>query len=89
MLRVAVCDNEKVLMEIEEIAGRFFRLNCIDSKITTYQSSENLQYDLQDGIGYDLFLLDIGMPGIHGMELAKEICERKYAIQRVANCDYR
>lgn len=76
MLRVAICDDEKILMEIEEIAGRFFRLNCIDSKITTYQSSENLQYDLQDGIVYDLFLLDIEMPGIHGMELAKEIRER-------------
>lgn len=76
MLRVAICDDEKILMEIEEIAGRFFRLNCIDNKITIYQSSENLQYDLQDGIVYDLFLLDIEMPGIHGMELAKEICER-------------
>ena len=76
MLRAAICDDEKILMEIEEITGRFFRLNCIDSKITTYQSSENLQYDLQDGIVYDLFLLDIEMPEIHGMELAKEICER-------------
>lgn len=76
MLRVAICDDEKILMEIKEIAGRFSRLNCIDSKITTYQSSENLQYDLQDGIVYDLFLLDIEMPGIHGMELAKEIRER-------------
>ena len=53
MLRAAICDDEKILMEIEEITGRFFRLNCIDSKITTYQSSENLQYDLQDGIVYD------------------------------------
>lgn len=76
MLRVAICDDEKILIEIEEIAGRFFRLNCIDSKITTYQSSENLKYDLQDGIAYDLFLLDIEMPSIHGMELAKEIRER-------------
>ncbi len=76
MLRVAICDDEKILVDIEEIAGRFFRLNCIDNKITTYQSSENLQYDLQDGVVYDLFLLDIEMPGIHGMELAKEICER-------------
>ena len=76
MLRVAICDDEKILMEIEEIAGRFFRLNCIDNKITIYQSSENLQYDLQDGVVYDLFLLDIEMPGIHGMELAKEIRQR-------------
>ncbi len=76
MLRVAICDDEKILVDIEEIAGRFFRLNCIDNKITTYQSSENLQYDLQDGVVYDLFLLDIEMPEIHGMELAKEICER-------------
>lgn len=76
MLRVAICDDEKILIEIEEVVRRFFRLNCIDSKITTYQSGENLQYDLKDGITYDLFLLDIEMPGIDGMELAKEIRER-------------
>ena len=42
-------------------------------KMQSYQLSENLTYDLQDGLYYDLFLLDIEMPGIDGRELAKSI----------------
>lgn len=32
-------------------------------------------YDLQDGVYYDLLLLDIEMPGIDGMDLARVIQE--------------
>ena len=52
---------------------RFFRTHCVDYEIHTYRHSDNLQYDLQDGISCDLFLLDIEMPGMDGMALAKEI----------------
>lgn len=76
MLRIAICDDETILTNIEEATKRYFRMNCIDCKITAYESSENLQYDLKDKITYDLFLLDIEMPGTDGMELAKEIHER-------------
>lgn len=76
MLRTAICDDEKILTEIEEVAQRFFRTSCIDCKIVTYHSSKNLEYDLQDGITYDLFLLDIEMPETDGMELAREIHKR-------------
>lgn len=51
----------------------FFSAHCVNCKIQTYLSSENLLYDLQDGINYDLLLLDIEMPGIDGMDLAKVI----------------
>ena len=68
------CDDDGcMLSRLEELAGKFFRTHCVDVKIRPYQSGGNLLYDLQDGFSYDLFLLDIEMPGTDGMELAKEI----------------
>lgn len=74
MLNIAVCDDDGcMLSRLEELVGNFFRTHCVDVKILAYQSGENLRYDLQDGFCYDLFLLDIEMPGTDGMKLAKEI----------------
>ena len=74
MLRISICDDEQdMLSKVQEVTELFFRTHCVDYSINTYQHSDNLQYDLQDGISYDLFLLDIEMPGMDGMDLAKEI----------------
>lgn len=74
MLRIALCDDDtRILSKVEILTSHFFRTHCVDTKIQSYQLSENLMYDLQDGIYYDLLLLDIEMPGIDGMELAKNI----------------
>lgn len=74
MLQIAICDDEeKILFKLEETTGIFFKTHCVDCKIQTYPSSENLRYDLQDGIYYDLFLLDIEMPQVSGMDLAEKI----------------
>lgn len=74
MLRIAICDDEeKILFKLEETTGTFFKTHCVDCKIQTYQSSGNLWYDLQDGIYYDMFLLDIEMPQVSGMDLAEKI----------------
>ncbi len=77
MLQIAVCDDEAMnVSKVEELAKVFFRTHCIDINIKTYQSGENLLYDLQDGIYYDLLLLDIEMPEVSGMDLAKTIQEK-------------
>lgn len=74
MLRIAICDDEeKILFKLEETTDTFFKTYCVDCKIQTYQSSGNLWYDLQDGIYYDKFLLDIEMPQVSGMDLAEKI----------------
>ena len=74
MLQIAICDDDAlILSKVEELVGVFFRTHCIEMKMQSYQLSENLTYDLQDGLYYDLFLLDIEMPGIVGRELAKSI----------------
>ena len=74
MLNIAICDDDAlILSKVEELVGVFFRTHCIEMKMQSYQLSENLTYDLQVGLYYDLFLLDIEMPGIDGRELAKSI----------------
>ncbi len=74
MLRVSICDDEQnMLSKIQDLTELFFRTHCVDCNISIYQHSDNLQYDLRDGISYDLFLLDIEMPGFDGMALAREI----------------
>ena len=74
MLRISICDDEQdIVSKVQEVTERFFRTHCIDCDIHAYQQGDNLQYDLQDGISYDLFLLDIEMPQMGGMDLAQEI----------------
>ena len=74
MLHIAICDDDAwMASKVEALAKIFFRTHCVDIKVQSYQSSENLMYDLQDGVYYDLLLLDIEMPGIDGMGLAKNI----------------
>lgn len=74
MIHIAICDDDTVILsKVDELVRVFFRTHCVDYKIQAYQSSENLLYDLQDGINYALLLLDIEMPGIDGMGLAKVI----------------
>ena len=74
ILHIAVCDDDtEILSRVKELAKVFFRTHCVECKIQAYQSSENLMYDLQDGGYYDLLLLDIEMPGIDGMDLARVI----------------
>lgn len=74
MLHIAICDdNKESVLGIETVADQFFKTHCVDCEIQTYQSSENLLYDLQNEISYDLLLLDIEMPGVDGMDLAKMV----------------
>lgn len=76
MLQIAVCDDEVFnVSKIGELTKVFFRTHCIEIKVSTYESSENLLYDLKDGIYFDLLLLDIEMPEVTGMDLAKIIKE--------------
>ena len=59
MLHIAICDDDAwMASKVEALAKIFFRTHCVDIKVQSYQSSENLMYDLQDGVYYDLLLLD-------------------------------
>lgn len=71
MIKIAVCDDN--LENREEIASfvhSFFHEKQIQAEIRSYPDAESLLKDLK---AYDIYLLDIHMPQLNGIELAKKI----------------
>ena len=77
MLKIAICDDEK---EFRDAAERMLKL-YMEEKAVSYQvDTFGVPSDLVDmtekGTIYDIYLLDIYMPGITGMSIATELRSR-------------
>lgn len=77
MLKIAICDDEPQAAAQEEAIVRDSLRACgIAGEVTRYTHSQTLLDDLtDDGFFYDLLLLDIEMPGLDGMEMARRCRE--------------
>lgn len=74
MLQIGICDDEPLLLnEIKEITEDCLQQQQTFSILSTYTAGRTLLYEIQDGKHFDLLLLDIEMPDLSGMELAKQI----------------
>ena len=77
MLKIAICDDEK---EFCDSAERMLKL-YMEEKAVPYQADIfNIPSELVDmtekGTIYDIYLLDIYMPGVTGMSIATELRSR-------------
>ena len=77
MIRIAICDDEK---EFRDAAERMLKL-YMEEKAVPYQADVfNVPSELVDmtekGTIYDIYLLDIYMPGVSGMSIATELRNR-------------
>ena len=76
MLRIAICDDDKKLLTLlhKEIDLWFLMLRKTDYNfsIDEYTSSEQFSFCLKSN-SYDIIFLDIEMPKLNGIELAKQI----------------
>ena len=80
MLKIAVLDDQEVyLNEIEVITQNCMLELGISYEIFTYNSPENLLYDIEEDNKYDIYLLDVELPTTSGLEVAKKIREKYYA----------
>lgn len=88
IMRIALCDDEISLAQ--SYAGRIreWALRTGHScEISILCSPKELLFESQDGCFYDLLLLDIEMPGMNGLELARAIwqTDRKVMIVFLTN----
>ena len=75
MYNVAICDDTEVeRLQAAEYAGRFFDREGIEVHIDTYAGGREL---LESGREYDLYLLDVLMPGMSGIDTAQALAEAK------------
>lgn len=75
-MKIAICDDDKqALFEIIRLVDEYFSCSLPDEKIEVrrFESSVELSDQLESGKYFDLFLLDIIMPTISGIELAAKI----------------
>ena len=74
-IKLVVCDDELVQRKfLGVLLERFFKERMIPVEISYYGSGEEfLENKEQDLNLTDLFLLDIFMPNLNGIELAREI----------------
>ena len=73
VLRVAVVDDEKAARELYgSLARDWARRRDVEAEVVTFASSGQLLFSLDDA-PCDIALLDIEMPGLDGMGLAREL----------------
>ena len=79
MLHIGICDdNQKDISRVQELAGRFSEQHPeMPVQIQAYSSPYDLLDDIEKTGGFDLYLLDVVMPHMTGVTLARRIRERK------------
>ena len=77
MLRIGICDdNQNDIKQICELAIRFSEEHPENHlQIQAYDSPFDLLDDIEKNGGFDLYLLDVVMPHMTGVTLAKRIRE--------------
>ena len=74
MIHIAICDDETSdLKKISHFTKVYFEKHSFPVRIQEYEKTDDLRYDIQDGIYFDILLSDIQMPDMNGMELTSYI----------------
>lgn len=69
---VIVDDDERSLLKEKEITEKYFAEKNAECEITVYQSAEWFVAGIKEE-SFDVYILDMEMPKIHGLEAAQEI----------------
>lgn len=83
MVQIAVCDDQK--MVCEKIKEMILKGEENQYKVDLFQSGEEL---LKSGKNYEILFLDIDMPGIDGIQTAKEIRKTDKRVEIVYITNY-
>ena len=74
MIRVAICDDEpQVLKELSDAVTDYAAQKKLDLSIDTFCSPEDLEKKTTEGKLYQIYILDMLMPHINGIEMGHTI----------------
>lgn len=73
-MKIAICDDEaSQLQSVKEDVEIWCKNHLSSFTIFTFQSAEQLWMSIENSEQIDIYLLDIQMKGMNGMELAQKI----------------
>jgi len=79
LMKIAICDdNGQDLQGIVKVVEAYRNSRKVDLAYTSYQSASEL-LDALDSEAFDLVLLDVLMPGITGMQVARSFSRPRQA----------
>lgn len=79
MLKIAVLDDQEVyLNKIEEITKTAMIVQGISYELFKYTTAEEFLYDLGEDDKCDIYLIDVELQTISGLEVARKIREKYY-----------
>ena len=77
MIKIAICDDERKFLDAaEEMLKQYLNNNAIPAQTELFCIPMELIDAIEEGTRYDIYLLDIYMPGISGMSIATELRSR-------------
>ena len=78
MIIVAICEDERyILEELRKYVEKYINRKSLDASIKTFTSGEEL---LKAKKKFDIILLDLMLPGVDGLEVARQISCRSRII---------
>lgn len=73
-MRIAACDDDaNFLQELSGLLSKYGEENGCNIEYKTYTNPLELVAQIEKGMHYDVILLDVFMPGINGIQCAKDI----------------
>lgn len=82
MTRIAFCDDDAALLhQMQDFLEQYRTLRGVQLELTSYTKPMELLADIEAGVRFDVLFLDVLMPGINGINTAREIRRYDTAVQ--------
>lgn len=71
MLKIACCDDNEIQRElINDLLNTYVDEHCLEVESSFFSSGKELLQSIRDGKNADIYILDVVMPDINGLEVA-------------------